>query len=101
MRPRRLQSSRSKFLFIAVRCKERFVSVLHRLKDRISANWVAFSILELMMLALLIGILYSPIMTANFQGDDYGFLRYLFFNYSALLQGRGLAEWLVSFPWLS
>ncbi len=77
------------------------MSALRRLNDRIAANWVAFSVLMLAMLTFLISILYAPIITANFQGDDYGFLGYLFFNYPALLEGRGLAEWLVSFPWLS
>gem|GEM_PF-611748 len=60
-----------------------------------------FAIFFLIAASFLVGILYNPIIAANFQGDDYGFLRYLFFNYPALLQGQGLYEWLVSFPWLS
>ena len=72
--------------------------VIDQRKSSVRRRWI-ISILA--VYTLVSAVLYFPIITANFQGDDFGFLRYLFFNFSGLMEGRGLKEWLTSFPWLS
>lgn len=48
------------------------------------------SIIVLGGLAIVIFILYTPSITAPFQGDDFNWIRYILFRFPALLDGR---EW--------
>lgn len=49
----------------------------------------------ILVLLVVIGVLYSPILTAYFNADDYSFLRYLYFNSRQLMDGQLWYEWLV------
>ncbi len=59
-----------------------------------------FQALVFGMLAVIIGVLYSPIITANFQGDDFGIVKYLYFNFQLMLTPEGMRVWLASLPYL-
>lgn len=47
---------------------------------------------------IVIGLAYSPIVTANFQGDDYAHLKYPFFNFPSMIEGRNWRTFLSLVP---
>ncbi len=48
-----------------------------------------------LILAGVIGVLYSPVFTAYFAADDFSFLRFLHFNIPQLLNGQLWNEWFI------
>ncbi len=62
------------------------------MKKLLRNNWLGFVAFGL---ALLIGLAYSPMFLANFNADDYSFLRYLVFNGRALMNGELWHEWFI------
>jgi hypothetical protein len=59
-----------------------------------TSNWRIYATSVLGILALVVGVLYSPTVDANFQGDDFRYISYLFFNFKTLLAGRGWVSWI-------
>jgi len=60
-------------------------------------RWHTLSIVVLGMLWVVIVVLYSPTHNAPFQGDDFRYVRHLFFYLPDLLNGQGWDIWLSSF----
>lgn len=65
-----------------------------------SCDWKLYSVTLLTLLAIVIGFLYSPIFNANFQGDDFGIVKYMYFNFQSFLTVDGMRVWLASLPYL-
>lgn len=57
----------------------------------------SFSIIVLGILFVVISVSYFPTMDAPFQGDDFRYVRHLFFYLPDLLDGQGWDEWLSGF----
>ncbi len=60
-------------------------------------EWHIFSTLVMAGLAIVVGVLYLPVTDAPFQGDDFRYVHYLFFNLDALLEGKKWDIWLSTF----
>lgn len=65
-----------------------------------SSDWNVYSVAVFALLAIAIGFLYSPIFNANFQGDDFGIIKYMYFNFQSFLTIEGMRIWLASLPYL-
>ncbi len=66
--------------------------------QRITTNWIVFSIIVMALLTIIVFILYFPTLGSNFQGDDFGYLRYLFFNFRSMIDGRAWEEYMRTVP---
>lgn len=63
-------------------------------------DWPTFSLIVLGILTTVVLVLYSPTLDASFQGDDFRYLHYLFFNLNSLLAGQSWLDWLAyGFGW--
>lgn len=64
-----------------------------------------YFILVLAALGVVVAFLYSPALSSSFMGDDFNYLRYLFFNIQSLFNGQGWDGWLshdflLGIPWI-